>query len=254
MGTKRQSVDVSALVKGEGTLTKAEADALGGQYRTADRAEALAALHKGRIAYIVKERGVADADGQPVPLAALAEMWGVSGAAITQGHSQYATLVLAGLSGEPDAVQRDAFRTATALRKISAGKDEGAAKAYRARFAEVVSDVAALPAKERVQALADAVKPLRDEAAALRKGAAPSEPSARETPETDGSKAADGKADLIAHLTAALALAAEGIALTNTQTLQVERYLGLLASGLGLNIEGIRENKDAADAEAAALV
>lgn len=237
MAGKTNKVDVLALVSGEGTLTATEGQALASQYRTADRAEALASLHKGRIAYVVKSRGVADADGKPVALADLAKSWGVSAASITQGHTQYATVVFLGLHTESDAVQREAYAAATALRKISAGRDEGAVKAFDSDKSAALADVRALPVGERVEALRATLDTLKASAAEHRKAGAPSVPSAQSTPETSGEAAFEGKAAVLSALGAIVnTVAANGVALTNGESAQVARYLAAIARDLGVDL------------------
>lgn len=240
MAGKAVKVDVAALVSGEGTLTAAEGQALASQYRTADRAEALAALHKGRIAYVVKARGVADADGKPVALADLAKSWGVSAAAITQGHTQYATVLYVGLGGESDAVQREAFAAATALRKVSAGREESAVKAFESDKAAALADVKALPVGERVEALKATVDTLKTVAQEHRKAAAPSASAAQTTPETSGEAAFEGKAAVLSALGAIVnTVAANGVALTTGEADQVARYLASIARDLGVDLASV---------------
>lgn len=236
-GKANVKVNVAALVSGEGTLTKAEGDALAAQYRTADRAEALASLHKGRISYVVKARGVADADGKVVSLADLAKVWGVSAASITQGHTQYATLVYLGLAGESDAVQREAYSAATALRKVSPGRDEQAVKAYDSDKEAALADVKALPVSERVEALRATVDTLKTSAQEHRKAAAPSATSAQTTPETSGEAAFEGKAAVLSALGAIVnTVATNGVALTTGESEQVARYLASIARDLGVDL------------------
>lgn len=226
-----------ALVNGTGTLTKAEGDALGAQYRAAESAEELAVVKTARIAYIVTQRSVADADGKPMTAAALAKHWGVTAARVSQRSATFGLLLLAGVDPSNDRALKAVYAPAEKIRRTSPGKDADQ-KAWTEHVAEKIRDAAAgdpATLSDRLKATQEA---LQTEATARRKAAAESgDGSAQTTPETDGSKAARGKADVLAALGAIVADVSEnGYALTNGEASQVARYLAQVAVNLGVDL------------------
>lgn len=225
------------LVNGTGTLTKAEGDALGAQYRTAEGAEALANVKASRIAYVVTQRGVADADGKPMAASALAKAWGVTAARVSQRSATFGLLLLAGVDPTDDRALKASYAPAEQIRRVSPGKDADS-KAWTEHVAASIRDAAAgdpATLADRLKATKDA---LQTEATARRKAAAESgDGSAQTTPETDGTKAARGKADVLAALGAIVADVSEnGYALTNGEASQVARYLAQVAVNLGVDL------------------
>jgi len=256
-------VQAQALVNGQGALTASEAAALVSEYRTADRAEALASMRRGRIVYVLAERGMMDGDGNTVTFKDFARNNGITGAAVSQYRVQYATVVALGLQGESDPVQRDAFRAAVRLRKLTPGRDKSAQASFADDVAACLRDIATLPVGERVAALDDATAKdtgaLWTLAKEYRNGGAGEESAdagtreASETPQTSGERAAAGKANVLDSLDALLdAVADESVALTNSDADRAARLVGTLSAMLGLNVETVREYHDATVAEFAA--
>lgn len=233
------ALNVADLVRGTGALTAEEAATLGAQYRTADRAESLARVRKARIAYVlVSRKGALDADGNAVTAADVAKTWGVSGAALSQMADGYGRIVALGLDQESDAVQRDAFVAADRIRKY------GKTDAVKDAVSGVLSDILALPVAERASALAAATAKDGAMSAAVKAakdGADNGTREANNTPSTDGTDAATGKADVLAALGSAVTLAADGVALTNGQADQVARYLAALVVNLGVSLDQVTD-------------
>lgn len=232
------ALDLAALVSGDGALTYSESAALASQYRTAETAENLAAMRKGRVAYVVVTRGAVDQDGNVVALADLARQWGVSKSALTYGHSAYAIVVRLGLVGESDATQRQAFVAANRVRKM--GKDDATVGAVDA----VLSDLAALPVKDRASALDAATSKDGEMSKAVKAVKSSADAGTREannTPTTTGEESATGKASVLSALGAIVQAAQGGVALTTGEADQVARYLGALTVHLGVSLDAVTD-------------
>lgn len=236
--TKKTVTSVD-LLKGEGALTFQEVGALATEYRTAVTAVDGASFRKARVAYVVNQRGAMDADGALISQKDLAKTFGVTEANISQDAKQMSLIIGAGFdvaATKTGAQWAKVWATATALRKVTPGRDKGAQEVYQEVLADVLADIAAMPEDERAGALAASIDTLK----AAAKDARDSHKVAGEaqtTPETSGEAATKGKADVISAIGAIAADVAEnGYALRTAEAEQVARYLAEIARNLGVDL------------------
>lgn len=235
----KKSVASVDLLKGDGALTFQEVGALATEYRTAVTAVDGASFRKARVAYVVNKRGAMDADGALVSQKDIAKMFDVTEANISQDAKQMSIIVGAGFdvaATKTGAQWAKIWATATAIRKVTPGRDKDAQEVYQEVLADVLADVATMEDDEKAGALAASVATLK----AAAKDARDSHKVAGEaqsTPETNGEAATKGKADVIAAIGAIAADVAEnGYALRTAEAEQVARYLAEIARNLGVDL------------------